>query len=141
MTPSPPSFPSAIAVRESVTVSIAAETIGIARVSSLVRRVAVETWVGRMSLRAGMRRTSSKVKPSFENFSSGLTAAPPSPGQVYLPRVLRATASEGQRPAGGFPEVVTEIVLVALAVVGTHASNATRPPHTQVLSATRTARS
>ena len=35
----------------------------------------------------------------------------------------------------------TEIVLVAETVVGTHASNATRPPHTRMLRATRTTRS
>src|SRR5437764_1073953 len=33
------------------------------------------------SLRAGMRRTSSKARPSVPNLSSGVT--PPSPGQVY----------------------------------------------------------
>src|SRR2546428_1502645 len=137
MTPSPPSFPSAIAVRESVTVSMAAETIGMARRSSLVSRVAVETGVGRMSLRAGMRRTSSKVKPSFENFSSGLTAAPPSPGQVYLEGRRRARPGAQWLPASR----PTEIVLVAETVVGTHASNATRPPHTRMLRATRTTRS
>jgi len=57
----------AIAMREPVTVSIAAETIGMSSSISSVRRERVETCVGRMSLRAGMSRTSSKVRPSFAN--------------------------------------------------------------------------
>src|SRR5438093_12177669 len=82
MTPRPPRRPSAIARRASVTVSIAAERIGMSRRIALVRRVSVETWVGRMSLRAGIKRTSSKVRPSLANLSSRVNP-PPSPGQVY----------------------------------------------------------
>src|SRR6266540_15085 len=65
MTPSPPSRASAIAMRDSVTVSIAAARMGISRVMLFVSRACVETWVGRTSLRAGMRRTSSNVRPSL----------------------------------------------------------------------------
>src|SRR5258705_12563899 len=54
-----------MAMRDSVTVSIAAERMGISSVMLLVRRALVETWVGRTPLRAGMRRTSSNVRPSL----------------------------------------------------------------------------
>src|SRR5438067_13566794 len=84
-------------MRDSVTVSIAAERIGMSSASSRVRKLRVETWLGRMSLRDGMRRTSSKASPSVPNFSSGVTP-PPSPAQVY-----RAGPGElaGLRRSGG----------------------------------------
>ena len=63
-TPSPPSRASAIAMRASVTVSIAAETIGTSSAIVRVSRVAVETSFGRTDDSAGTRRTSSKVSPS-----------------------------------------------------------------------------
>src|SRR5439155_2158939 len=49
------------------------------------------------------------------------------------PRAAGAQGLPASRP--------TEMVLVAETVVGTHASNATRPPHTRMLRATRTTRS
>src|SRR4051812_30828715 len=68
--PIPPSRASAIARRASVTVSIAAETIGISSAIVRVRRVAVRTSFGSTDASAGTRRTSSKVSPSRPNFSS-----------------------------------------------------------------------
>ena len=69
-TPIPPTRASAIASRASVTVSIAADTTGIASSSSRVSRVRVETSFGSTSDSAGIRETSSKERPSRANFSS-----------------------------------------------------------------------
>src|SRR5579859_2089452 len=69
-TPIPPSRASAIARRASVTVSIAAETIGIARSIERVKRARVETSFGRTCDSAGTSSTSSKVNPSRPNFRS-----------------------------------------------------------------------
>src|SRR5438445_7828155 len=100
ITPRPRRRPSAIAMVASVTVSMAAERIGMSRRISFVRRASVETWVGRMSLRAGIRRTSSKVRPSLANFSSRFNP-PASPAQVYRLRTLsRALLREGLRERG-----------------------------------------
>ena len=57
---------------DSVTVSIAAETIGIASGRLRVSRVAVETSLGRTCDSAGTSRTSSKVRPSRANLSSSV---------------------------------------------------------------------
>ncbi len=64
MMPMPPSCAMAMARRASVTVSIAAETIGILRARPLVSRVSRETSRGRISEYAGSRRTSSNVSAS-----------------------------------------------------------------------------
>src|SRR5690349_503790 len=69
-TPIPPSRASAIARRASVTVSIAAETMGIARLMDGVNRARVETSFGRTCDSAGTRRTSSNVSPSRPNLRS-----------------------------------------------------------------------
>ncbi len=66
----PPSRASAIAIRASVTVSIAAERSGISSAIARVSRVAVETSLGSTAESAGTSRTSSKVRPSFANLSS-----------------------------------------------------------------------
>src|SRR5688500_5380030 len=58
-------------MRASVTVSIAAETIGISSAIVRVRRLAVTTSFGRTADSAGTSRTSSKVRPSFANLSCG----------------------------------------------------------------------
>ena len=71
--PMPPARASAIARRASVTVSIAAETIGIWSVIEGVKRVTVETSFGSTSDSAGSRSTSSNVRPSFPNFRSNAT--------------------------------------------------------------------
>jgi len=55
-------------------VSIAAETTGISRAIVRVSRVAVETSLGRTDDSAGTSRTSSNVRPSFENFSERSSA-------------------------------------------------------------------
>src|SRR5689334_7126132 len=60
----PPCCASAIARCDSVTVSMAAETIGIFKPICRVRKVRVSVSAGTTSLRAGSRRTSSKVRPS-----------------------------------------------------------------------------
>src|SRR4051794_29417360 len=62
--PMPPCCAMAIARRDSVTVSMAALSRGVFRKISRVRRVWVSTWAGTTSLRAGTRRTSSKVSAS-----------------------------------------------------------------------------
>src|SRR5436309_3301015 len=69
----PPARASATARRASVTVSIAAERTGIASEIPRVRRVTVETSLGRTCDSAGTSRTSSKVSPSRANFSSSAT--------------------------------------------------------------------
>src|SRR5262245_9360887 len=60
----------AIASRASVTVSMAADTTGIASSSSRVRRVRVETSFGSTSEAAGTSSTSSNASPSLANLSS-----------------------------------------------------------------------
>ena len=65
----PPLRASAIAIRASVTVSIAAETSGSSSAIVRVSRVAVETSFGSTADSAGTSRTSSKVSPSLANFS------------------------------------------------------------------------
>ena len=67
--PIPPSRASAIAIRASVTVSIAAETTGTLSAIVRVSRVAVETSFGSTADSAGTSSTSSKVSPSRPNFS------------------------------------------------------------------------
>ncbi len=61
MTPMPPACAMAIAMRLSVTVSIAEERIGRLSAMSLVTRVLMSTSVGNTSERAGCSSTSSKV--------------------------------------------------------------------------------
>ncbi len=63
MKPSPPSCAMAMAVLDSVTVSIAAETRGIFSSIWRVNRDAVRTSRGRTSLAAGRSSTSSNVRP------------------------------------------------------------------------------
>ena len=74
--PSPPSRASAIAIRASVTVSIAAERIGISSAIVRVSRVAVRTSFGSTADSAGTSSTSSKVRPSRPNFSSYESSCP-----------------------------------------------------------------
>src|ERR1017187_3497211 len=62
--PMPPCCARAIARCDSVTVSMAAETMGILRAIWRVRQVRVSVSAGTTSLRAGSRRTSSKVSAS-----------------------------------------------------------------------------
>ena len=59
MIPIPPAFAIAIAIADSVTVSIAEETNGTAIVMFLVKRVDVSTSDGTTSDASGKRRTSS----------------------------------------------------------------------------------
>ena len=70
--PRPPSRASPIAILASVTVSIAAETIGTSSTIVRVSLVAVETSFGRTLDSAGTSRTSSNVSPSFANFSGSV---------------------------------------------------------------------
>ena len=62
--PTPPSCASAIAKRDSVTVSMAALINGMLMRIWGVRYVPTSTWEGSTSDFAGMSNTSSKVKPS-----------------------------------------------------------------------------
>ena len=64
ITPMPPSLAMAIAIFDSVTVSIAAVIIGALSTTSLARTVLVLTSLGSTSDFAGIRSTSSKVSPS-----------------------------------------------------------------------------
>ena len=73
--PRPPSRASPIAILASVTVSIAAETIGTSSTIVRVSLVAVETSFGRTLDSAGTSRTSSNVSPSFANFSGSVVRA------------------------------------------------------------------
>ena len=84
-----------MAIGASVTVSIAAETMGISSSRSLVRRVLVETSVGRTSLLAGISRTSSKVSPSLRNFPSCSTR------KVYVPETITSAACTAGAGATG----------------------------------------
>ena len=70
MTPMPPSRARAIASLASVTVSMAAEMMGMRNSMELVSRVRVETSEGSTVDAAGMSSTSSKVRPWVPNFSS-----------------------------------------------------------------------
>ena len=77
MTPRPPVLAIAMASWASVTVSMAADTIGMASGIDGTTRVAVETSAGNTSDAAGSRSTSSKVRPSVANFSgNGSTVIP-----------------------------------------------------------------
>ncbi len=60
--PMPPNWARAMAMRLSVTVSMAAETRGIRREMSLVSWVLRSTWLGCTSEKPGTSRTSSKVR-------------------------------------------------------------------------------
>ena len=64
MMPMPPSWARAMARADSVTVSIAAETIGMLIGMLPVSFVLVSAWLGTKSLLPGISRTSSKVMPS-----------------------------------------------------------------------------
>src|SRR3990172_3491323 len=64
MIPMPPTRARAIASGASVTVSIAALTMGMFRRMRRVRRVVVSTCLGRTAERAGIKATSSNVRPS-----------------------------------------------------------------------------
>jgi hypothetical protein len=76
MIPIPPAFAIAIAIVDSVTVSIADETTGTAKVIFRVRRVDVSTSEGTTSDASGRRRTSSYVRPRSATFSESIMAAP-----------------------------------------------------------------
>jgi hypothetical protein len=67
--PIPPSRARAIARDASVTVSIAAESMGTFRVMSLVSFERMSTSRGRISEKAGTRSTSSNVRPSMKFFT------------------------------------------------------------------------
>src|SRR5215208_8138216 len=76
MTPSPPSCAMAMASRDSVTVSMAAEMIGIESSIVRVRRVAVAASAGSTEDAPGLKRTSSKVRYSGKLTRYGSAIAP-----------------------------------------------------------------
>ncbi len=67
-TPSPPARAIAIAIRDSVTVSIGEDTIGTFSRTRRVTCVPVSTALGTTSDSAGSSSTSSNVRPSIANF-------------------------------------------------------------------------
>ncbi|OQA07627.1 MAG: hypothetical protein BWY65_01813 [Firmicutes bacterium ADurb.Bin373] len=77
ITPIPPSRAIAIAILDSVTVSMPALISGIFSFSPLARFVTVSTSLGRTSAAAGMSITSSKVRPSLLNLSGHICSFPP----------------------------------------------------------------
>ncbi len=74
--PTPPWRARAIAIRDSVTVSIAAETSGMRIESSRVSREVVSTSLGMTSVSPGRSRTSSYVRPTIPKGSAGGAAGP-----------------------------------------------------------------
>src|SRR5579884_134012 len=79
--PMPPCCASAMARCDSVTVSMAALTIGMFNAMVRVRQVRVSVWAGRTSLREGTSSTSSNVSPS--SIVSG---------------IIRCTSHDSERP-------------------------------------------
>jgi hypothetical protein len=67
----------AIAIRDSVTVSMADETNGIRNEIKLVNRLVVSTSLGTTSLASGKSKTSSKVRPNPTTFSFSFISALP----------------------------------------------------------------
>ena len=76
MSPTPPASDIAIAISDSVTVSIAEEIIGTLSRCFEVKLVAVSTSLGTTCDSSGNRRTSSNVSPSIATFSKSLIATP-----------------------------------------------------------------
>ncbi|CAB5064661.1 unannotated protein [freshwater metagenome] len=76
MIPTPPARDIAIAIADSVTVSIAEEIIGTLSRCFEVKLVAVSTSLGTTCDSSGSRSTSSKVSPSIATFSKSRTATP-----------------------------------------------------------------
>ena len=73
--PDPPSFASAMASLDSVTVSMAADAIGMLIATRREMRVLTSVSLGRMLDRWGTRRTSSKVRPRRNSESMGYRLA------------------------------------------------------------------
>jgi len=90
MTPIPPSLASAIAIEDSVTVSMAAPTSGIFRGMFLENLLWISDSFGSMSEGAGIRRISSNVRASgASSFSLNIVSAPSLPdGQQGVPGYL-----------------------------------------------------
>ena len=87
--PMPPARAMAMARGASVTVSIAAETMGSASSMCGVRRVLVSTAAGTTPDSAGSRSTSSKVRPSLANFAGYGPDASASSGNGFRGRSMR----------------------------------------------------
>ncbi len=79
-TPTPPWRAIAMAIRDSVTVSMAEETSGIRSVMRRVSRAVVSASLGIMVESAGSSRTSSKVRAGGLNFSSLIYKYPSAAG-------------------------------------------------------------
>src|SRR5690242_4905472 len=95
--PSPPSCAMAMAVRASVTVSMAALTMGMRSRRFLVSWAPTSTCRGRTSLSAGRRRTSSKVRASgtLGSIISGLRY------RAFRAAGKRASVAAAKRPGNG----------------------------------------
>ena len=85
-TPTPPWRAIAIAMRASVTVSMAEDTSGVRSVMLRVSRVVVSTSLGSWSETAGWSSTSSKVRPRGANLAG--SSAGRSSGKVSKPRAV-----------------------------------------------------
>src|SRR5512132_7700 len=106
--PIPPAAAMAIAMRASVTVSIAAESRGMLMWMLRESRVTVSTVFGRTSLSPGTSRTSSKVRASrrssrlsmrtYIHPSRGGQDTPPSPLRDLLARRRQASGAPALQP-------------------------------------------
>src|SRR4051794_1142343 len=83
-TPTPPCRAIAIAIRASVTVSMALESNGVRKRSERDNRVEVSTSLGMTSEAAGCSSTSSKVSPSGANFSGRAPSSETKPGVASI---------------------------------------------------------
>ena len=93
MTPIPPACAMAMAMRDSVTVSMAALRSGISRVIEGVRRVRVSAVAGSTSEAPGTRSTSSKVRASRRSISDSPK------GRVAVPCLFHARHGKGSPAA------------------------------------------
>src|SRR6478672_7332401 len=133
----PPCRAMAMAIRDSVTVSIALETSGTRRLTSRVSRVVVSTSLGVTSVSPGRRSTSSYVRPSGARRSADCSEGSGKPkliAPVYGRRdadpdaagltggsltgahwdIGRGGSAEGYWP----PEPEASVVVAVLSVVG-----------------------
>src|SRR4051794_14676859 len=101
-TPTPPWRASAIAIRASVTVSIALDSNGVRRRSDRQSRVEVSTSLGITSEAAGESSTSSKVSPSWANFAGRPPSSEEKPGVASITptREWRKASFYGRRERG-----------------------------------------
>ena len=113
MIPNPPSRAIAIAMRASVTVSMAAESRGMFSFSVGVNSTVVSTFRGSVLLMAGTSRTSSKVSP-VRRFSSSIILILSNVLRLFYQR-LRWMSNEMQR-GRMYLYITCEIALISVIV-------------------------